>query len=97
MNRLMHVGDLASMLKIRCSICNKRVDRIGVERDLYHDVVRIKVLCHGERDTMTLTMAEIEQNILDAIAGQEGVAFAPKIVVSGDADYSTEQQLIRGN
>lgn len=82
--------------RIRCSLCDKLVDRIDVEINALLGVTHIKAYCHGDRDRMTLTEQEIDRFGKEFV-GQEGVAFAPKLVVSGGADYSTAQPRIRGN
>lgn len=93
------VNGLHDGLKIRCHLCNKPVDRHSVEGGFHFIGLEIRAYCHDDVDVMRVSMEQLEDipGLLEQMSAQSGVAFAPKIVVSGDADYQTEQQLIRGN
>lgn len=65
-------------MRIACHRCQKLVDRTEVERDPIEDTLTIRVHCHGEVDSMTVTaewQAE-NQDFVQAInAGILGWAF----------------------
>lgn len=93
------VSELHTGLKIRCHLCNKPVDRHSVEGGFHFIGLEIRAYCHDDVDVMRVSAEQIEDipGLLEQMSAQSGVAFAPRLVVSGDADYSTEQPLIRGN
>lgn len=78
--------------RIRCSVCDKLVDRIEVELDRARDRQTIKVWCHGDRDRMEVSHAAMarwspeERRQWEAIGrGEvEGVAFTTNRI--GEAD-----------
>jgi hypothetical protein len=75
-------------LRIRCAICNRPVDLVEQWRDHPSNAWRLRVLCHGDSDTMEIPPGLIDDaEAMEQIKSQEGVAFAterlPAALASG--------------
>lgn len=59
-------------MNLKCARCNKPVERIELYENIRQRTLEIKVWCHGEEDTCTIT----EHFMIEALAPlKEGVAF----------------------
>jgi hypothetical protein len=66
-----------SLLRVRCAKCERPVDRIEQWETEADYRLEIRVFCHGDRETMSLSLYDVEDaEVVKQIKGQEGVAFA---------------------
>lgn len=74
---------MTGTIRIRCAICNKPVDTIRMEFLNSDGAYEVTVGCHGDTDTMRITLEFIrsaDRQTLDGLARQEGDAFTtPRI------------------
>lgn len=69
------------LLRIKCAICNKLVDRVETWHDPIKNCISIKVKCHGDFDEMSISSIDViklETVELNSLFEQEGIAFATK-------------------
>ena len=69
---------LEGMPRIRCAVCERLVERVEWEHELYSRQTRITVRCHGETETMRSDTMSLSYAQMEELKDQEGVAFETK-------------------
>lgn len=72
---------LTGLLKVRCAICNRQVDRITHEFDNARRMDRFVAECHGAVDICELDLTEMMQDGVVRLAS-ESVAFAKRQIAA---------------
>lgn len=63
------------MMRIRCAVCDKPVERILTREDIARCRHEITVVCHGDNDTMMLDHLALIETGAEQFFQTEGVAF----------------------
>lgn len=67
------------MIRVKCAMCNKPVDRIEwFDEDFGHGKRVIVAHCHGERDEMRFDPVRLSLDALRQMEEGEGIAFTTK-------------------
>lgn len=77
--------DFAQLPRVTCALCQKEVDRVVIMESFIDEIITVTVWCHGDKDTMRMTRAELNsigQAGIDAMVREGGVAFTAKRLTS---------------
>jgi hypothetical protein len=64
---------------ITCAICNRQVDKIEMERNIFSNSVVYRVECHGDTDRCEIDSQELLMIPIESYSS--GVAFSTKKIV----------------